>query len=119
MSTVLSEPTTRPSVERTYPYITIKNGAAVINNSRLKVIHLVIDKRVHDLSPEEMVRQHPPLTLAQVYAAFAYYYDHQEELDAEIEAGYQRAEELRDLFTPHPMHHALLEAKLRAQGHIE
>ena len=33
---------------------------------------------------EELVRTFPHLTLAQVYDALSYYYDHQTEIDAEI-----------------------------------
>jgi hypothetical protein len=35
--------------------------------------------------PEELVRRFAHLTLAQVYDALSYYYDHQGEIDAEIE----------------------------------
>jgi hypothetical protein len=35
--------------------------------------------------PEELVRRFPHLTLAQIYDALSYYYDHQAEIDAEIE----------------------------------
>jgi hypothetical protein len=39
--------------------------------------------------------QHPHLSLAQVHAAFAYYYDHQEGLDAELQRRYERAQAAR------------------------
>jgi hypothetical protein len=46
-------------------------------------------------NPEEMQAQHAHLTLAQIYAAFAYYFDHQGELDAQIEEDSRYAEEMR------------------------
>ena len=36
------------------------------------------------LSPEELVKEFPHLTLAQVYDALSYYYDHQEEIEREL-----------------------------------
>ena len=36
-------------------------------------------------SPEELAFQHPYLTLGQIHSALAYYWDHQEELDHDIE----------------------------------
>ncbi len=44
-----------------------------------------LTKLVHGSSPEEIHFQYPHLSLAQVYAALAYYYDHQNELDSEIQ----------------------------------
>jgi hypothetical protein len=38
--------------------------------------------------------QHPILSVAQLYAAMAYYHEHRAEIDAEIEAGLERADEL-------------------------
>lgn len=60
-------------------------GIARITGSRTKVIHIVMDKLANDWTPEEIHAQHPHLTLADIHAAFAYYYDHQAELDAQIE----------------------------------
>jgi len=37
-------------------------------------------------SAEEIVRQYPHLTAAEVHAALGYYYDHSAEIDAEIAA---------------------------------
>ena len=60
--------------------------------------------RVHDIalwhdfqghSPEEIVGRFPQLTLADIHAALAYYYDHREQIQAEIEADRQFAEELK------------------------
>ena len=62
-----------------------ERGVAYIGDSRLKVIHIVMDKLAHDSTPEEYVEQHPGVvTLAEVHAALSYYYDHQAEFDEEI-----------------------------------
>ncbi len=72
-----------------------ENGVAWIDNTRVKVIEVAIDKIAHGSSPEEMHRQYPHLSLAQIYAALAHYYDHQTEYDAEIAEQLREVDELR------------------------
>jgi uncharacterized protein (DUF433 family) len=62
-------------------------GRAWIDDSNVKVIEVVLDKLAHNSSPEEMHAQYPHLSLAQIHAALAYYYDHKAEFDAEIDRG--------------------------------
>jgi uncharacterized protein (DUF433 family) len=71
-----------------------ENGVAWINGTKVKVIEIVADKIAHGSSPEEMHFQFPHLSLAQIHAALAYYYDHQGALEAEIERRRQEADEL-------------------------
>jgi len=59
-------------------------GVAWIDDTNVKVIEVVLDKLAHASSPEEIHFQYPHLSLAQIYAALAYYYDHQAEYDAQI-----------------------------------
>jgi uncharacterized protein (DUF433 family) len=71
-----------------YPHI-VKEGsgpARLANTPRMKVSHLVIEYLNWGWSPEEMCHQHPFLAVSEAYAAMAYYFDHQAEIDAEIEA---------------------------------
>jgi Protein of unknown function (DUF433) len=49
------------------------------------VVEVVLDKRAYGWSPEEIHAQYPDLSLAQIHAAFVYYYDHQLAIDAHIE----------------------------------
>lgn len=66
-------------------YIEIdENRVAWIADTKVKVVEIAVDKLAHGSSPEELHFQYPHLSLAQVHAALAYYYDHQEELDDEI-----------------------------------
>src|SRR5947209_3674936 len=62
-----------------------ERGRAWIDDTNTKVIEVVLDKLAHGSSPEEMHEQYPHLSLAQIHAALAYYYDHKAEFDAEIE----------------------------------
>lgn len=57
----------------------------IIAGTNMKVIELVLEKNAYDWSPEELHFQHPYLTLGQIYSALAYYWDHREELDKDIE----------------------------------
>jgi uncharacterized protein (DUF433 family) len=66
-------------------YIEIdENRVAWIADTKVKVIEIALDKLAHGSSPEELHFQYPHLSMAQIHASLAYYYDHQEELDAEI-----------------------------------
>lgn len=51
----------------------------------MKVAELVMAQSAHGWSPEELRFQYPHLTLAQIYAALAYYWDHKTEVDVDIE----------------------------------
>ena len=72
-------PTTAPS------HITIDDkGVARIDDTRLKVIHLIEVWKSGASTPEKLRDAYPHLSLAQIHAALAYYYDHQSEVDDEI-----------------------------------
>lgn len=62
-----------------------EKGVPVIEGTRMKVAQLVALKRTNNLTPEALREQFPHLSLGQIYAALAYYYDHQTEVDADIE----------------------------------
>ncbi|MER3523028.1 MAG: hypothetical protein C4326_02930 [Ignavibacteria bacterium] len=68
-----------------YPHIVRDpQGDPLIEGTMLKVAELVVEKLAYGWSPGELHLQHPYLTLAQIYAARACYWDHREELDREI-----------------------------------
>src|SRR3954471_24274896 len=71
-----------------------ERGIAWIDQTNVKVAEVVLDKLAHGSSPEEIHLQYPHLSLAQIYAALSYYYDHQPEFDAEIEQQLQEVESL-------------------------
>jgi hypothetical protein len=54
-----------------------------------------MDRMANGWGPEEIHAQYPHLSLGQIHAAFSYYYDHKAELDAQIEADFRRADEMR------------------------
>lgn len=53
---------------------------------RIRVAQIVMDYLAHGWTPDEMCRHYPHLTPAETHAAMMYYYDHQAEIDAEIQA---------------------------------
>lgn len=61
-------------------------GKPRIAGSRIQVKHLAIMHERQGMSPEDIVSEFPHLTLADVYAALAYYHDHREAMNAEIAA---------------------------------
>src|SRR5438876_4840635 len=72
-----------------------EKGIPWISGANTKVVEVVLDKMAYGWSPEEMHRQHPHLSMAQIHAALSYYYEHQDEVDADIERTYREVEELR------------------------
>jgi uncharacterized protein (DUF433 family) len=72
----------------THPHIERKRGVCgghpVIKDTRFPVSSVAIHYR-RGLTAEDILRDFPQLTPTQVYGALAYYFDHQEEIDAEIE----------------------------------
>lgn len=96
----------------TYEHIELdRQGAAYIARTTTKVIELVVERMAYGWSPEELHFQHPYLTLGQIYSALAYYADHAEELDRDIERRFEEVERLRRESGPSP-----LAKKLREKG---
>lgn len=87
-----------------YPHIVKTDGepARLERMKRLRVAQLVMDYLTHGWSPDEMCRQYPHLLPAEVHAAMSYYFDHQEEIEKEIEAEVQEDEEARKKAPPSP-----------------
>ncbi len=102
------------SSETIYEHIVIDpHGTPLIAGSTMKVVELVMAQIAHGWSPEELHFQHPYLTLGQIHDALAYYWDHKQQLDADIERRSKFAQESRENAGPSP-----LAAKLRAQGRL-
>jgi uncharacterized protein (DUF433 family) len=70
-------------------------GKPRIDGHRVKVADVAVWYERMGLSPDEIVSEWPSLTLSDVHAALAYYYDHRERIDADIREGEAFAEKLR------------------------
>jgi len=71
-------------------------GVPVIAGTQTKMEQVVLDHLAHDWDAGEIHRQHPHLSLAQIHSALAYYYDHQAEMDRQIEEGLRQVAEIRE-----------------------
>jgi uncharacterized protein (DUF433 family) len=71
------------------------DGVPRIEGARIKVVEIVLDHVSHRWDAEEIQRQHPHLTLGQIYSALAYYADHQAEMDDRIREDVEEVERIR------------------------
>jgi hypothetical protein len=79
-----------------YPHIVRDaDGLLRVRNPWFKVIMLVGDHVYRGMGAAELVEAHPPLTLSEAHSVLAYYYDHQPELDAELDRRRRHADEAR------------------------
>jgi hypothetical protein len=67
------------------------------------------------MSPDEIVSEYPSITLAQVHAALAYYFENRERIDADIEAARRYAEEMKAKAGPSRLQEKLRRCKADAQ----
>jgi hypothetical protein len=61
----------------------------------MKVVELVMAQRAHGWSAEELSFQFPHLSMGQIHATLAYYWDNREKLDADIDERSAVASRLR------------------------
>jgi uncharacterized protein (DUF433 family) len=80
-----------------YPHIDqpVGSPAHLRRLPRIRVAQIAMDYLAYGWSPDEMCRQHPHLTKAEAHSAMAYYFDHQEAVDREIEAEFIEVENAR------------------------
>src|SRR2546421_6596573 len=83
------------------------HGIPWITGANTKVVEVVLDKKAYGWSPEEMHLQHPHLSMGQIHAALAYYYEHQDEVDADIERRDRYVEEMRAQQSDSPLRQRL------------
>jgi uncharacterized protein (DUF433 family) len=108
---------TRPMVQATvqsteYKYITLGDrGIPQIAGTTMKVVELVTAHLTYSWSPAELHSQYPHITLSQIYSALSYYWDHQAEIDADIDRRLTLAKQQQEVAAPSPML-----TRLKAQG---
>ncbi|CAN1213505.1 DUF433 domain-containing protein [Tumidithrix helvetica PCC 7403] len=81
-------------------------GKPRIAGHRITVQNIAICYERMGMSPDEIVYHYPSITLADVHAALAYYYDHVEEIGKDIESDEMFAREIK---SKHP---SLVQQKL-------
>lgn len=87
------------SEEIVYGHVTqtpgICSGKPRIAGHRITVQHIAIEHERLGKSPDEICDDHPGLSLGEVHAALAYYFDHREEILGAIAADEKFVEEFR------------------------
>ena len=74
----------------------IRNGRPIIAGTTLRVQDIAAAHTYQRYTPEEIVQHYPTVNLAQVHAALAYYYAHQDEIDRQIEEDEKFAREAKE-----------------------
>lgn len=98
----------------TYPHIELDaNGVPYICGTTTKVVEIVQDHLAHHWHAEDICEQYPYLSLAQVYAALTYFYDHQQEMEEDISRRRQRVAEIKAGRSD-----SVLQDKLKQLGHL-
>jgi uncharacterized protein (DUF433 family) len=98
----------------TYPHIEINSdGVPIISGTTTKVIEIVQDHQAHHWHAEDICRQHPYLSLAQVHAPLTYYYDHEQEMEQDIDRRRRRVADIKANRAG-----SALQDKLRQLGHL-
>jgi len=79
-----------------YRYIKLdERNVPVIEGTSMKIVELIASVKAYGWSPEQLLENYPHLTLSKISSALAYYWDHQQEIDADIERREQYAEQLQ------------------------
>lgn len=76
----------------------IFGGKACITGHRIRVMDIVIRHENLGMSADEIIADYPQLSLSDVHAALAYYFDNVEEIRKDIRANTDVAEQLRASF---------------------
>lgn len=96
--------------ETRYEHIVLDaRGVPRIAGTTMKVVELVTAQTAYGWSPEELHFQFPHLSLGQIHSALAYYWDHRDELDRDIDRRLAAVDHQQRQTPP-----ALLRARLRA-----
>jgi len=85
------------ALEVPYPHIEKRqtDPARLQRIPRVRVAQIVMDYLAYGWSPDEMCRQHPDLQPAEAHAAMTYYFDHQDEIEREIQLEWQQTQQER------------------------
>lgn len=86
-------------------------GRPRVAGTRIRVQDVYVWHELQGRSPDDIVASFPSLTLGDVHAALAYYFDHRDEIASHIRADADFVQQLRSEIGPGP-----LEVKLRGSS---
>lgn len=86
------------SVDRITKTPGVCGGKACIAGHRIRVMDIVVWHELRGYSPDEIVAMFPGITLADVHAALAYFFDNRQEVEDEFRAEDEIARMLRSRY---------------------
>lgn len=78
-------------------------GKPCIAGTRIRVWDIYIASEVRGESPDEITAQYPSITLADVHAALAYYWDNREAIDQQMKESDEFVEKMKAMTGPGPL----------------
>lgn len=85
-------------------------GRPRIDGHRIQVEDVAVWHERQGMSPDQILSEHPSLTLAEVHAALAYYYENRDRIDADLDEAKRYAAEMKAKAGP-----SLLELRIRSR----
>lgn len=70
-------------------------GRPRIDGHRIQVEDVAVWHERQGMSPDQILSEHPSLTLAEVHAALAYYYENRDRVDADLDEGKRYSAEMK------------------------
>ncbi|MCC6299295.1 MAG: DUF433 domain-containing protein [Anaerolineales bacterium] len=90
--------------ETRYEHVVLNDARVpLISGTTMKVVELVLAQAAHGWSAEELHIQFPHLNLGQIYSALAYYWDHRDELDDDIEKRIEKVDKIQKSIPVSPL----------------
>ncbi len=90
--------------ETRYEHVVVNDAhVPLISGTTMKVVELVLAQAAYGWSAEELHIQFPQLTLGQIYSALAYYWDHRDELDGDIEKRIEKVDRIQKAIPVSPL----------------
>jgi uncharacterized protein (DUF433 family) len=78
-------------------------GKPCIKGTRIRVWDIYVLCELQGKTADEAIAAYPQLSLSDVHAALAYYYDHKAEIDAEMKSADEFIEQLKAATGPGPL----------------
>lgn len=74
----------------------IRSGRPIIAGTGLRVQDIVVGYIYKNYSVDDLVKHYPQINHAQIHAALAYYYAHQDEIDLQLAADEEFAQQAKE-----------------------
>ena len=98
------EPTTQKHIESREG---VCGGKPCVAGTRIRVWDIYVHHEVRGMTPDEIVAQYPELSLADVHAAMAYYWDNREAIDKQMKDADEFVDQLKAATGPGPLERRL------------